>query len=314
MGEPLGFLQHFRDLLRTRSIRFAITSGMACVHYGIQQTTKDTDWIVDPGHLDRLRALLRDQQRNVPPWRVAYRTVFGAPLHESWMRHGWTSHILVQETALAAEQHLDFFARPPRVATWAPTADGFADRDLVAHMKRTDRERDWPIIDGLGWQIAASGGSLASALLHVQSPSRLQAVWQQASASERAAAAERRPLLRRLADETDSDRLEAWVRLERLVWQCINRERYGRYQEAWKAFYRRWRAEPDWSWPTAEPFEVQHERLVAAAQRHGLVQDPLAGVDDARLCEAAINKAATVSFASVEQLRSVAPGPKEILR
>jgi hypothetical protein len=180
-------------------------------------------------------------------------------------------------------------------------------------MKRTDRERDWPIIDGLGWQIAATGGSLASALLHVQSPARLQAIWQRASASEREAAAVRRPVLRRLVDETNLDRLEAWIRVERLLWQCINRERYGRYQEAWKAFYRRWRAEPDWSWPTSEPFELQHERLVGAALRHGLVQDPLAGIDRAQLREMAITKAATVGFAPIGHVRSVAPGPDEVL-
>jgi hypothetical protein len=45
---PLEFLYHFRDLLREAGIRFAITSGMACVYYGLQQNTKDSDWIIDP--------------------------------------------------------------------------------------------------------------------------------------------------------------------------------------------------------------------------------------------------------------------------
>jgi hypothetical protein len=154
MSAPLGFLYVFRDLLRAAHVRFAITSGMACVHYGIQQTTKDSDWIIDPDHLDRLLAMIEAQERRMPPWRIGYRTVFGAPLDSAWHRHGWTSHLFIQDEALGVQHHLDFFGKPPRVRAWVADADGFADRDVVAMMKRTDRDRDWPIVDGLGWQIA----------------------------------------------------------------------------------------------------------------------------------------------------------------
>lgn len=41
MQTPLEFLHLFRTELRAAGIRFAITSGMACVRYGLQQTTKD---------------------------------------------------------------------------------------------------------------------------------------------------------------------------------------------------------------------------------------------------------------------------------
>ena len=41
MQTPLDFLNTLRIDLRASGIRFAITSGMACVHYGLQQTTKD---------------------------------------------------------------------------------------------------------------------------------------------------------------------------------------------------------------------------------------------------------------------------------
>jgi hypothetical protein len=160
---------------------------------------------------------------------------------------------------------------------------------------------------------AATPGGLAAALLYLQSPSRLREVWRRAPAAERDAAAKRRPLLSRIAQEADDDRLEAWIRLERLVWTCINRERYGRYQAAWKLFFRRWRAEPDWAWPTAEPFARQHERLVAAARRHELTRDPLADLDASRLRELAIAKAATLGLQPVENVRSVAPGPDEVL-
>jgi hypothetical protein len=42
---PLDFLNWFRLELHRAGISFAITSGQACVYFGLQQTTKDSDWI-----------------------------------------------------------------------------------------------------------------------------------------------------------------------------------------------------------------------------------------------------------------------------
>ncbi|MEX0689015.1 MAG: hypothetical protein WD072_10150 [Pirellulales bacterium] len=39
MQTPLEFLAVFRHELRAAGIPFAITSGMACIRYGLQQTT-----------------------------------------------------------------------------------------------------------------------------------------------------------------------------------------------------------------------------------------------------------------------------------
>jgi len=44
MYSVFDFLSEFRTLLRGAGIRFAITSGMAYVRYGLQQLTKDSDW------------------------------------------------------------------------------------------------------------------------------------------------------------------------------------------------------------------------------------------------------------------------------
>jgi hypothetical protein len=313
MGELLGFVHQFRDLLRVRGIRFAITSGMACVRFGVQQTTKDSDWIVDPGHLHALMDVLTRAEQRMPPWRVSYRAICGAPIDREWMQHGWTSHIEVRERAADPTHHLDFFARPPRVDQWVGDGEGFADRSVVARMKRTDRDRDWPIVDSLGWQLSGTPSGLAEGLCHVQSPKRLRELWQRAGSSARADASRRRPLLLRVEQESNDDRLEAWIRLERLVWVCVNRERYGRYQAAWKAFFRRWRAEPDWTWPTAESFAAQQERLLTAARHHDLERNPLADLDSTRLREMAIERAATMSFATIADVRSVAPGQEEVL-
>jgi hypothetical protein len=52
------FLDEFSGRLRGAGVRFAITSGMACVRYGLQQTTKDSDWIVEPYDL-KIEAAIR---------------------------------------------------------------------------------------------------------------------------------------------------------------------------------------------------------------------------------------------------------------
>ncbi len=313
MTAPLAFLYTFRDLLRDAGVRFAITSGMACVYYGLQQTTKDTDWVVAGDDVDKLRDLLIAQQRRVPPWRVAYRNVFGAPLDIAWLQHGWTSHIALHFDAASGEQHLDFFVRPPRVRVWSADAEGFLDRDRVAMMKRTDRDKDWPIIDGLGWQLASMPDQRVAAMVHAQEPARLRELWRAATADEQQAAARRRPVLTRLASEPDPDRAAGWIRLERLIWQCVNSARYTPYQSAWKDFFRRWRSEPDWLWPTNEPFETQHRRLVGAARRHGLASDPLAGRTREEVAQAGIARAAAIGFVTRDELRAIAPPLDEIL-
>ena len=57
MNGPIEFYRTFQSLLRGRGIEGVLTSGMACVEYGIQQNTKDTDWIVAPALIERLVTL-----------------------------------------------------------------------------------------------------------------------------------------------------------------------------------------------------------------------------------------------------------------
>ena len=78
MNGPLEFLHIFVERLREANIRFAITSGMACVHYGLQHNTKDSDWIFCVEDIDLLRDFLIKAEGELPPWRVSYRPVFGA--------------------------------------------------------------------------------------------------------------------------------------------------------------------------------------------------------------------------------------------
>jgi hypothetical protein len=87
----------------------------------------------------------------MPPWRVRYRNIFGAPLEPEFLAGGWTSHISIRDDPATADHALDWFGRPPRVSSWKADAEGFADRPVVARMKHTDRAKDWPIVDSLGW-------------------------------------------------------------------------------------------------------------------------------------------------------------------
>jgi hypothetical protein len=105
MQTPLDFLNTFRVELRASGIRFAITSGMACVHYGLRQTTKDSDWIVPPDQVEKVRSLFVRHEASLPPWAVRYRSIFGAPLEAEWLAGGWTSHLSVRTEGGGPDQH-----------------------------------------------------------------------------------------------------------------------------------------------------------------------------------------------------------------
>lgn len=311
MSSPLDFLHLFRDLLRERGLRFAITSGMACVRYGLQQNTKDSDWIIAPEDAGALTSMLMALEQRFPPWRVRYRNIFGAPLTREFLAGGWTSHIAIQDSPADPAHALDWFGRPPRVANWQADAQGFADRHVVARMKHTDRPKDWPIVDGLGW-LMRNDDPLA-AMLNVQQPALLRALWARSGPDLRRQALARRPLLAKLDEVADDDRLLAWLRLERAVWACVNLKRHRLYQGAWKEFHRAWRREDAWEWPTEEPFADQQARLLDAVARHHLPRDPLAdqGIDS--IWRAGLETASLREDASIEKLLAVAPPMDEVL-
>ena len=280
ISAPLDFLRVFADRLRSAGIPFAITSGMACVHYGLQQTTKDSDWIIPAGAIEPFRELLEKLEGAMPPWRVSYRQVFGAPLDPQFMKHGWTSHLSIWDQAGSVEHKVDLFTKPPRVQAGELQADpeGWASRHVVAMMKRTDRDKDWPMVQSLGRQLRERNDSLC--LLHLTAAEALISAWPHASAEDRARLAARRPLLRVLDAERPPAALdlERLLAVERLIWQRVNEKRYTRFTRAWKDFFRQWRRDDDWQWPLSEPFWLQHRRLVEAAHRHGLPGRPVGGL------------------------------------
>ena len=192
-------------------------------------------------------------------------------------------------------------------------ADGWATRHVVAQMKRTDRDKDWPMVTGLGRQLWERDNPLG--VLHLTDPETLSAAWPATPSGLRARLATRRPLLRALDTTPALGRLELerLLALERLVWERVNEQRHERYRRAWTAFFRQWRREEDWEWPTAEAFWQQHRRLSEAVHRHRLPPDPLAGLGPGSLVEAALIGVATVARATRDEIDQVLPPVEELL-
>jgi hypothetical protein len=315
MSAPLDFLKIFAGQLRENGISFAITSGMACVRYGLQQITKDSDWIIPGEDLACLRGLFTRLEGELPPWRISYRQICGAPLEEEFMSHGWTSHLLVWDSAGSMEHKVDIFSKPPRVRSEELTADaeGWADQHVVAQMKKTNRDKDWPIVHRLGEQLWEK--RQAEGLLHIAEFGALMAAWQATSPDVRERMALRRPLLGALALPAKLERLrfERMLLLERLIWQRVNERRHACYTGPWRRFYRSWRQEPDWEWPTSERFSLQHQRLVSAVRAHSLPADPLAKLSKEALVEAAVQEVRELASATEAEVAQVLPPEYELL-
>jgi len=149
---------------------------------------------------------------------------------------------------------------------------GIASRDVVARMKKTDRPKDWPLVNALAIQAFYEGDPRA--VLHLRDPEILREAWRRSPEAGRGLATQERPLLSVL-DAIDDLRLERLLLVEEMLWKCINRERYLVYQQAWKDFYRSWQRDRIGDWPTAEPFALQHRRVCEAVRQHCLPPSPL---------------------------------------
>lgn len=301
---PLNFLAWLRAELRRADIRFLLTSGQACVVYGIQQTTKDSDWIIVLDDIGKLRGLLAGWDR-AGACRAGYRSICGAPLERAYLGHGWTSHLTVVELAERAQHHVDIFGKPPRVEHLESDREDaqIASRHLVGQMKKTDRDKDWPIVFSLGRQMVERGDWRG--VLHLQDAGALVDVWPHVPAGERSELVRRRPLLAMI--EKSPNRLRRAIAIEKTVWIAINQARYTCYQRPWKEFYRRWRREPDMQWPLAVGFDRQHEVLAAACVEHQLPVNPFDQQARQAAYLQALKDAAEVMAATAAELDEIVP-------
>lgn len=305
---PLDFIELMQQRLDAKRIRFALTSGQACVYYGIQQTTKDSDWIVEPEDLELLVGLLNSASED-EGWRVSYHSICGAPLVSNYLAHGWTSHLTIHDGY--AEQRLDFFGKAPRVycVETNPDLPGIASRHTVALMKKTDRDKDWPMVYVCGMQMLDRGDYRG--LLHVQDAEILIAAWPSIPRPVQVELARTRPLLNLI--DTDRAKLRRAIALERLAWSTVNRVRYTKFQHEWKEFFRRWRREPGMHWPIVAPFADQHAKLVAACQHYQLPQIILNESLRSKAWEQARKDSAEIMAATDAEFESFVPSIEVML-
>ena len=221
----------FRDLVnraQLAGIPCAITSGRACVHFGVAATTKDCDVLCLPEKSNAFRALIAATSlRGLPP---QYRGNISPPLDTHWMRGGWTSHFTWKTKP--EETCLDVFGIAPRGSTpWEDELRGlYASRHTVAEMKLTNREKDWPYITALGIKLLAMDDPRG--LLHIYDPAVLiQSVRKYPPASWML---EARPSLR-LAIKADP-LLEGALHAETVFWHKLDACRIQLYERALRPY------------------------------------------------------------------------------
>jgi hypothetical protein len=214
--------------LRERGVVCAITSGMACVHYGVAPTTKDCDLLSDPKVAGQFLALLCETKLNgVLP---LYRGHITPPLDTRWQSGGWTSHF--QWKGGETEGYLDVFGVAPRASSpWQTEPHGcYASPHTVAEMKRTDRQKDWPFATVLGVKLLAAGD--ARGWLHIFDHTvLLQAAEKVECPADMIA---RRPVLQLLGAR--DARLELAIKGEVEFWHRLDRVRMRIYEHAVRSY------------------------------------------------------------------------------
>ena len=230
---PLSYaaLEEFYEGLvtqaRAQGITCAITSGIACVAFGVAQATKDCDLLCAPEAAGRFFNLLGGTKfvGELPH----YRGHLSPPLDARWLRGGWTSHF--EWKTRDGEAYLDIFGVAPRGSgPWEADLQGvYAGPHTVAEMKRTDRGKDWPFVTAIGAQLLA--GRDPRGWLHVYDEGLLRTFRAEASIPE---ALLRRPVLRLAA--ANDPRLRMALHAEVQFWQELDRARLRIYEHPLRSY------------------------------------------------------------------------------
>lgn len=214
-----------------------LTSDQACVYYRIAFQSKDGDWII---RMDRqaMGQVLRVLGEQGAVFRGG-----SAPLDPRWHAGGWSSHLEFTEDDLRLRT--DFRGCPPRISEsrlaglWAEAERYEAPvarvPDVIA-MKRTQRDKDWPIIGSLADRL----DDPQELLLNCIAPQRLTELVEQHQDLARRLAAQR-PLLGLVGTVGDRPLREALM-MERLDAMDADRERIRRYTQAMEPWTRAWPA------------------------------------------------------------------------
>ncbi len=208
----------------------AITSGMACVHFGVAATTKDCDVLCQAEKSDDFRALVAATE--LRGLRPNYRGHISPPLDARWMRGGWTAHFTWRTKP--EETCLDIFGIAPRGSSaWERQLTGiYARYNVVAEMKRTNREKDWPFATSLGGAMLMEGD--ANGWLHIYDAEVLRASLQRSGLPVQLLAI--RPLLK-LAPFDDTLRVKRVLMAERAFWSELDELRVKIFQKHLRPYF-----------------------------------------------------------------------------
>jgi hypothetical protein len=210
-----------------------LCGGQAAVLHRLAITSKDGDWILreDQEALGHVLGVLASAGAH-------YR--FGAPLDVRWMSGGWSAHL---EFACAGLRvRTDFFTRPPRLAPsdveqlWIEQEGRdppFTGARILAEMKKTDRQKDYPFIGELARRMIDP----RDRLLYSRSPDDLIEL---AGQHPRLAGSlvEERQLLARVGSGRRA--LAEALQLEMLDLIEANEKRVAAYRSAAEAWAQRW--------------------------------------------------------------------------
>lgn len=240
-----------------------LSSGQACVAFGIAAFSKDGDWIVRENRCACTAVL-----KVLSAHGAAYR--FGAPLDPDWLRLGLTSHFEFK-TPDGFRMRTDFCSRPPRVPDvermWkrAVRTDeiDLVDVESLAQLKQTRRVRDYAMVGALAEVAGLEGQVPELALNYLQDYELLSKAvrkWPGDAATCRREAvrlllarAARPSVVAAIAVEQDARMQEDRARIATV------QRRLLRYARGFAKLRRAWRR-------NGTPLAKQHAQLLAAAR------------------------------------------------
>jgi len=249
---------------REAGARVLLSSGQACVAYGIAAFSKDGDWIVreDAESCDRVREVLA---RHGASYRL------GVPLTPQWLATGLTSHFEFVKDGVRIRT--DFCSRPPRVTDLARLwgdhvragALDLVDAESLIVLKQTRRQRDYSIIGALAESAGLNSDWPELALRHLQDVDLLLEAVERWPETARQSA---RPAVQEAVRQRPRSAVVVALALEQdeLVQRDAARVKaiQARLVDYAPAFVRaraRWRADQ-------VPLRGQHEVLLVLADRH----------------------------------------------
>lgn len=236
-----------------------ISSGQACVVFGIAAFSKAGDWIIRENEKSCTAVLsVLDTKR------ATYR--LGTPLHPDWLAQGLTSHFEFRARG-GYRARVDFCSRPPRVPDVSRLWDmaiheggvDLVDVESLIRIKQTRRLRDYSIIGALAEAAGFNEDMAEIALEHLQDYDSLVRAVERWPEEARAC---RRPAVRRLSSRAPRAEVVSALAVEQDEKMQADRRRVddlrrslGEFPKAFHQLRDRWRE-------TDTTLREQHHELI----------------------------------------------------